>query len=67
MSNRKSNLWRKCVYCGRYMKYDDMISECSHYQPDTPFTVEGVWYWHKECSPTYDENKGASDDKGPTG
>ena len=52
MSNARVKLGRgRCSVCGQFISFDpDRVNEIDwFYVPDTPFTVEQIFFAHKKC------------------
>ena len=49
---KNNNEWRKCIYCGKYISYEDFeIGEGqTHVTSDTEFTSELVESYHQKCA-----------------
>jgi len=39
----------KCVVCGKFMSYSEMITGIHKYTPDSEFTSESIEFIHQMC------------------
>ena len=48
----------KCVYCGKYVAYDDIPDKVKvEFIPDSHRSSEKTWMYHKTCKESHERNK----------
>lgn len=40
----------KCIYCGRFMSYEEIQKEGFRFTPDSEYTYELLEFWHDNCN-----------------